>query len=240
MSGREVSGARGAGVAVEAVVLALLGAVCVGCGGSDASGGSEGAGGGKAGAVVDDGPHKLVAPKTVLGGYRTVDGITSAGLEGHARLGVRDAENVQAVYGSGAKGNPMGGGMIQFTGVYGKIADPEKTVDAMFSDLEDKAEKKGRGGERNEMLGTPQDFDADGAVLKCQATKVSQGSAAGTGSGPEEARTARMALCAWADRSTAAVVLPMDVRAIKAGRATPLREAAETTRKLRAEVRVER
>ncbi|MFD5704372.1 hypothetical protein [Streptomyces lasiicapitis] len=217
-------------------VVALLGVgAYVGFGGDDDSGK-----GGASVAVKDDGPHKLVAPKAVLGGYRQVDGVTSSGLEGHARFGVREAKNVQAVYGSGGKDDAMGGGMIQFTGAYGKIADPEKTVDAMFTDLSEKTKKgPGKGGEKSTWLGDgPEDFSADGAVIKCRASRVEGGSTASlAGSGPKEAR---LALCVWADHSTVAVVMPMDTRAIKAGKPASLDDAATTTKKLRKEVRVER
>ncbi|GHC42623.1 hypothetical protein [Streptomyces flavofungini] len=206
--------------------------------GDDSSDG--GGGGGGSAAVKDDGPHKLIAPKTVLDGYKQLDGITSTELEEHARFGVHEAENVQTVYGNGSKGDDMGGGMIQFTGAYGKIADPEKTVDAMFTDLSEKAEKgPGKGGEKSTWLGDgPEDFSADGAVLKCQASRVEDSStAARKGLSPKEAR---LALCVWADHSTVAVVLPMDTRAIKEGKAASLDEAATTTKKLRKEVRVKR
>ncbi|EPH41703.1 hypothetical protein ABT390_01470 [Streptomyces aurantiacus] len=171
----------------------------------------------------------------MLGGYEQVDGITSAGLDGAGGFGVRGAKKVQAVYGSGTEAKPLGAGLIQFTGAYGTIGDPEKTVDAMFADLAAKARKgPGKGGERSTMLGRPQDFGSDGAVLKCQEARV-EGSSA-----PAGRKEARTALCAWADGSTAAIVLSMDTREAEAGRAASLEEAAATTRKLRQEVRVKR
>lgn len=223
-SGKTVAAVAGIGV------VALLGVgAYVGFGGGD----GDGSGGGSA-AVVGGGSYKLIAPKAVLDGYAQVKGITSAPLEEPARFGVRGGKTVQAVYGSGRKAEALSAGLIQYTGVYGTIDDPEKTVDALFADLAAKARKPGKGGEKSTMVGEPQEFGADGVVVKCQETRT-EGRTATAG-----VKTARVALCAWADRGTAALVMPMDARATKAGKAVSLDDAAATTKKLREEVRVER
>ncbi|WP_405663734.1 hypothetical protein [Streptomyces sp. RK9] len=222
-------GSRKAVAAVAGIgVVALLGVgAYVGFGDGDDSGGR-----GSVGAA--GGPYKLIAPQAVLGKYEQVEGITSAAMEHPAGFGVRGAKTVQAVYGSGRGAKALSAGLIQFTGAYGTVAAPGKTVDALFADLAAKARKPGKGGEKSTMVGRPEDFSADGVVVKCQETRTEGSSAAA----PEERRVLRAPVCAWADRSTAAVVMPMDTRATKAGKDVSLDEAAATTARLRAEVRV--
>ncbi|MER5303696.1 hypothetical protein ABT039_30125 [Streptomyces lasiicapitis] len=212
-------------------VVALLGVgVYVGFGGDDSGKGEASV------AVKDDGPHKLVAPKAVFGGYRQVKGMTSAALEEPASFGVRGAKTVQAVYGSERGAKALSARLIQFTGAYGTIDTPEKTVDAMFADLAAKARKPGKGGEKSTMVGEPKDFSTDGAVVKCQESRIEDPN---TGA-PEGPKVVHVAMCAWADRSTAAIVMPVDTRDAKAGKPASLDDAATTTKKLRKEVRVER
>ncbi|MFH9068188.1 hypothetical protein [Streptomyces alboflavus] len=224
-------GSRKAVTAVAGIgVVALLGVgAYVGFGEGDDSGGHGGVG-------AAGGPHKLIAPNTVLGKYEQVEGITSAAMEDPAGFGVRGAKTVQAVYGSGRGAKAISAGLIQYTGAYGTVAAPEKTVDALFADLADRARKPGKGGEKSTMVGRPEDFGAAGVVVKCQETRTEGRSSAA----PESRQVLRAPVCAWADRSTAAIVMPMDTRATKAGKAVSLAEAAATTKRLREEVRVAR
>ncbi|MCI3930694.1 hypothetical protein [Streptomyces sp. AN091965] len=202
-------------------------------------------GGGDSGsaAVKDDGPHKLVAPETVLGEYKKGSGTMSGGfddLDDAEKHGVKDPTSVHAGYQVNGGADPLGGKLLQFGGVYGEVEDPEKTVDALFAGAKADAKKdSANGGNSGEMVGSPRDFSADGFVLKCQEAHVKKGSgvSGGTGSGPKEAR---MAVCIWGDHSTVGLSMPMVIADVVAGKSPSLDDAAETARKLRSEVRVKR
>ncbi|MEU5953820.1 hypothetical protein [Streptomyces sp. NPDC047525] len=185
-------------------------------------------------AVSDDGPHKLVTPETVLSEYKKAAGSDSSGgfsdedMEKAEKDGVKNGKPVNAEYQSGDKSNPLAQKMIKFMGVYGEIDDPSKVVDGMFSKMKENAAEE--ESDMGAPVGSPKSFNGDGAVLKCQEMKVKGG-----GSGPKEIR---MPVCIWGDNSTVGVVLPVDMASAMTGKAPDLGSAADTTTKLRKEVRV--
>ncbi|MEU6764560.1 hypothetical protein ABZ916_18760 [Streptomyces sp. NPDC046853] len=238
---------------VVAVVAVAVGGYFVFAGGDDdkgKSGGSSnvaGGGGGDTG-VKDDGPHKLTTPATVLSEYKLSkeagggSGMTSSDIREAEKHGVSNAKDVAGQYQSGTEDNPLSQKILQFNGVYGDIADPEKVVDAMFDEAEKNAQEGGSAssGEKMSLVGTPKTYNPaglDGAVLKCQEMKLDFGSSssAGASQGPSEMS---MATCIWGDKSTLGIVITTDVANAMAGKSADLDEAAEKTAKFRKEVRV--
>lgn len=240
--------------AVVAVVAVAVGGYFAFAGGDDKDGGKKGgsssvAGGGdEAGGVKDDGPHKLITPATVLTEYKKgqdgagESGMTSSDVKEAEEHGVKNAKDVAAQYQAGDKDNPLSQKILQFNGVYGDIADPEKVVDAMFGEAEKNAQEGSSGstsGEEMTLVGSPKSYSPaglDGAVLKCQEMKLDFGSS-GTGStsGPSEMS---MATCIWGDKSTLGIVITTDVANAMGGKSADLDEAADKTAKFRKEVRV--
>ncbi|GGV32908.1 hypothetical protein GCM10010277_17700 [Streptomyces longisporoflavus] len=185
-------------------------------------------------AVADDGKHKLVTPETVLSEYKKAvsagEGFTDSDMKRAEKDGVKNGEPVDAEYQSGDKSNPLAQKMIKFMGVYGDIDDPSKVVDGMFDKMATQSEKEGAATSTGKLVGSPKSFDADGAVIKCQETKVKGG-----GSGPKEIS---MPVCIWGDHSTLGVVIPVDMASAMSGKGASLDDAADTATKLRKEVRV--
>ncbi|MFC8125347.1 hypothetical protein [Streptomyces sp. NPDC057302] len=183
-------------------------------------------------AVSDDGPHKLVTPEKVISEYEkqaaTGEGFDDDDMKEAEKDGVKNGKPVDAEYQSGDKSNPLAQKMIKFMGVYGEIDDPSKVVDGMFAKM--KKESVNEDTDTGELVGSPKSFDGDGAVLKCQETKIKGG-----GSGPKEIR---MPVCIWGDNSTVAVVIPVDMASAMTGKSASLEDAADTAAKLRKEVRV--
>lgn len=194
-----------------------------------------GGGGGGGSDIADDGAHKLSTPATVLTDYKKSasadgDGFSADDVKDAEKYGVKNAKDVSATYQSGDTTNYLAMKMVNFMGVYGDIDDPEKVVDAMFGEMKKSAEKDSEG----EAVGSPKAYTPaglDGAVLKCQETKVSDSS----GSGPS---SISMPVCIWGDHSTLGVVIPIDMADAMAGKAADLSGAADMTAKLRKEVRV--
>ncbi|MGK5637780.1 hypothetical protein ACSNOK_05590 [Streptomyces sp. URMC 126] len=195
--------------------------------------------GGGGGSVPDDGKrYKLTAPDTVLGDFtkdpaETDKGFGPNGRENAAELGVADAEKAGAGY---EAGTGLTQKYIFFGGVYGKIKNPEKTLDRLFVLMGRSLEKEDKGGKdgKGELEGSPQKVTPPGlgnAVMKCQYVKT----AGGSGGAPADFRAP---LCAWADHSTTAVVMRVDL-ASAMGSGTPLQQAAEQTVRFRDAVRVE-
>ncbi|MGX1670542.1 hypothetical protein [Streptomyces sp. NPDC055400] len=195
--------------------------------------------GGGGSSVADDGPHKLTTPATVLTEYKksttdSQDGLSDNDVKDAEKNGVKNAKAVNAAYQSADGSNPLAGKFLKFMGVYGQIDDPESVVDSMFTKM--KEQSTADSSSTGELTGSPQSFDADGAVVKCQETRVKNEQGDGTSaSGPKEIR---MPLCIWGDHSTVGVVIPVDMALAATGKSPDLKAAADKTTKLRAEVRV--
>lgn len=220
-------GKKKTGLIIGAV--AVVAAIAVGAYfvvGSGSSGSSD---------VADDGPHKLTTPATVLTEYKkgkgSEDGMSKSDLKDAESWGVKNPKDVSATYQSGDESNPLAGKMISFGGVYGDIEDPEKAVDGFFTFM-----KEDSKDEDVTFVGSPKEYSPsslEGAVLKCQEAKVENSTA--TGAEPKEMN---VTYCVWGDHSTLGFVMPMEFSDVAAGKSSEPSEAAETTAKLRKEVRV--
>ncbi|MFC8919644.1 hypothetical protein ACFT5C_28220 [Streptomyces sp. NPDC057116] len=196
-------------------------------------------GGGAGADIADDGPHKLVTPETVLSEYKkdpndSGDGMSKDDLKDAEKWGVKNAKSVGAAWQVKDETNPLAGKMLNFQGVYGEIADPEKVIDSMFVYMQEESKKEADGPQ---MVGSPKAYEPaelSGAVMKCQEAVV-KAEAGSTQPGPKEMR---MQMCVWGDHSTMGWTLPMNMADVMAGKATSADEAASLTAKLRKEVRV--
>ncbi|MFF3642368.1 hypothetical protein [Streptomyces sp. NPDC002564] len=243
---------------VAVVAAAAVGGYFLLAGGDDDKSGKDGGsssvadGGGGGGGIKDDGPHKLIAPDTVLTDYKKdparSSGLNSVDLDKAEAAGVKNPKDVQGQYQSGSKDNPMAQKVLTFGGVYGDIEDPEGVVDHMFTNAKEKNAASGGSGESVELVGEPKAYEPaglDGAVMKCQEMKVDLGGGAGT-SGSTAGSTAgssgpskmSAATCIWGDHSTLGYVVTTDVAGALAGTPADLDEAASTTARFRGEVRV--
>ncbi|CAL9315978.1 hypothetical protein [Streptomyces sp. SudanB52_2052] len=197
-------------------------------------------GGGGAGALEDDGPHKLATPAKVLSEYNRVtkDG-ASAGDDSTKELEKSGVKNGKSVLGSYSSVDPTKydpsdpssaatlatAKSVQFFGVYGEVADPEAALDTFFANFKKSAEEdSSSSGGKTELIGEPEEADLDGAVMKCQALK---------GQNLMTKKEQTNWFCAWADYSTIAVVSSGD-----ATKDTTKDAAVDITTKLRPEIRV--
>ncbi|MFJ8211552.1 hypothetical protein [Streptomyces sp. NPDC096033] len=176
-------------------------------------------GGGSGGSVSDATKgYKLVAPPSVGEfqqdpKYKPKDFTDKDKQEAEA-AGVKNAAQVGMDYASGDQKNPLTVKAISFAGVYGDIADPEKTVDGQFAAAKLKLSKDGKSDVQ--LIGSPKTMTPagfKGAVMKCQELKaVSKDPSA---KGPKEAT---IPICIWADYSTAATVYSTDVGSLLTGK----------------------
>jgi hypothetical protein len=184
------------------------------------------------GSAADDGPHKLTTPATVAKEYKRQgpgkddSSMSSSDKEELKRMpGVSDPHPVQAEYASGSKKSML------FTGLWGKIENPEQVVDAMFVVLTKSAGDEGD----TEPVGSPETVereDLGSAVMKCQKFKV-------TNDDPNApVKSAEIPVCIWGDSSTVGGVLIVDPVAAISGKAD-IGAAAETTAEVRNDARVE-
>lgn len=226
------SGGAGKTVAIVVGALVLVGAIVVGAvmfvagdSGSD---------------LADDGPHKLITPQTVADVYHKSDGsgdtLSDSDIRDLKSMGVADAQGIGAGYDDG--GSAMSQKRLQFSGVWGRIDNPESVIDTAFGKIADEATKKPTtdDGSRAELVGspvteTPAGFDD--AVMKCQKVRFT---APTDSSSPVKSFT--IPFCMWADHSTVAWVIATDTSAIVSGNDPSLQDAATLTAKVRSDTRV--
>ncbi|MGY0486565.1 hypothetical protein [Streptomyces sp. WG-D5] len=231
-------GKKTLGIVIGAVVVVAA----LGVGGYFVLGGD---GGGSGSSVEDDGAHKLTTPATVLGEYKKSSANASSSgtfsesdLAEAKKWGVTDPKSVNASYEAGTGTTAKA---INFGGVYGEIEDPEKVVDSMFSEMKKKSEENGgtSAGAKVSFEGSPEKFEPAGfknGVMKCQNAKYEMPGGSSSTSGVPSSFT--MPMCIWGDHSTVTYIVYSDAGAIVAKEEQPLSEAADTTAKLREEVRV--
>ncbi|MCQ4208178.1 MULTISPECIES: hypothetical protein [Streptomyces] len=198
-------------------------------------------GGGGGASVADDGAHKLTTPATVLGEYKKGaddgDGFDEQDMKDAEKDGLKNGKPVNASYQVQDTSNPLAGKVLQFQGAYGEIEDPESVVDGMFSKGALEAAKGGDSDDaKAELVGDPTDYSTDDYILKCQEMTVENTDpSSGTSTGPKKVH---MPVCIWGDHSTVALVAPVEIADMMAGKSPDLKTASETTKKFRAEVRV--
>ncbi|MEU1331606.1 hypothetical protein [Streptomyces sp. NPDC005865] len=222
--------------AVVVVAAAAVGGYFVLAGGDDKGGKSDGSSNVADAGIKDDGPHKLTTPATLLTEYEKeansmAGGFNSSDLAAAEQAGVKDAQDVDAGYKAGDESNPLSAKALQFMGLYGKVSDPEKVVDAMFAKV--KKDSAVNPSDAGELVGTPEDFSTPKTVLKCQES-VQKNDKPSAGGAPKEIR---MPVCIWGDKSTVAVVVSVAIADAMAGKSPSLKEASATTLKVRDETR---
>ncbi|MFJ9560765.1 hypothetical protein ACIRQQ_12075 [Streptomyces fuscichromogenes] len=189
------------------------------------------AGSNGSGSVADDGPHKLTAPATVIDNTYKKQGnsesgtLTSSDVKDAEAWGIQDPKDVSASY---VLGSGLTAKSLTFSGVYGTIDDPGKTVDAMFAKSKEESSKQGSDGK---LVGDPKTFEPAGfdGVMKCQEVE-SKDSTTG--------KTVDMPFCVWGDHSTVAYVFAYDLAAVATGKAGSMQDTASLAAKLRDDVRV--
>ncbi|MFF3649756.1 hypothetical protein ACFYXV_14030 [Streptomyces sp. NPDC002181] len=199
-------------------------------------------GGGASGSVsADTKGYKLVAPETVDDFKKDPnhkDKSSDTDKKEAEGVGVKNPTHVGMEYQSGDPKNPLAGKLLNFSGFYGEIADPEKSVDAYFALAKLEATKD--DSKRSvELVGTPKTMSPagfKGAVMKCQEAKfVSKDT---TTKGPKEFT---LPICIWGDYSTLGTVTSMEMASLLSGKSGyTLEQSADLAAKLYNTARVKK
>ncbi|MEW2138663.1 hypothetical protein AB0892_19040 [Streptomyces sp. NPDC005409] len=179
-------------------------------------------GGGAGGDIAADTKgYKLVAPESVDDfkkdpKYKAKPFTDSDKKEAEA-VGVKNPTQVGMEYKAGDPSNPLSAKVLQFTGVYGEIADPEKAVDAYFAEAKRSTVKDDKDGVA-ELIGSPKAMTPagfKGAVMKCQELKLTPKKSSSTTA--PQIKEITIPLCIWGDYSTLTVVSASDLAAVLGG-----------------------
>ncbi|KPI01025.1 hypothetical protein OV450_4931 [Actinobacteria bacterium OV450] len=178
--------------------------------------------------------YKLVVPETVNEFKKNPNykekPLTDKDRQELEAIGVKNPTRVAMDYSAGDPANPLTTKGVSFQGLYGELADPEKSVDAYFATA-----KLNAGKDKSatvEMIGSPKSMSPSGfsgAVMKCQEMKITASSTTTT-KGPKELT---LPICIWGDYSTLSLVSASDAASILAGKpGYTLEQTADLTAKL--------
>ncbi|MER0243455.1 hypothetical protein AAHZ94_15820 [Streptomyces sp. HSW2009] len=194
-----------------AVVVAAVGGFLLLAGGDDAQ------------------SYELTTPQTVASDYQRVgEGKDESNLTPAGKAQLREMPVVEDAHPISANYQTPGQKKLQFSGVWGKVTDPERAADIALAVITKALSEDGTA----ETLGSPQSFTPDGFdgdVLKCQELKFTS---------PKGAITAPA--CVWGDDSTVGVTVMADPAALVTGTGMTLDEAAGLAAEVRNDARVER
>ncbi|MEU3912694.1 MULTISPECIES: hypothetical protein [unclassified Streptomyces] len=177
--------------------------------------------GGSGGSVSDATKgYKLVAPDSVGEFQKNPEykeqPISDKDKREAEAAGIKNPTQVGMSYKAGDPKNPLTTKGLTFSGLYGDIADPEKSVDGYFALFKVNAAQKNDKA-TVELVGSPKSITPSGfkgAVLKCQEIKYIPKDPTATKGIKEFAAP----LCIWGDYSTLAVVTASDAASIMAGK----------------------
>ncbi|MFF3968600.1 hypothetical protein ACFYZ6_02110 [Streptomyces rubiginosohelvolus] len=180
--------------------------------------------------------YKITPPDAVDDYKRdTTKPVLSAPLTGTKKtdveaLGIKNPSAAKADYSVGTAAAATK--VLNFEGFWGEIADPAKVVNDAFNDVEKDA-KSGSGEVSIELVGSAETAEPEGfegAVMKCQDLKVTNKN--GDGSVAKGPQHFILAVCVWADYSTAGITTTADKALALAGQGVPKDQAAALTAKL--------
>ncbi|MFG2709168.1 hypothetical protein ACGFX2_01250 [Streptomyces goshikiensis] len=204
-------------------------------------------GGGAGGSVAADTKgYKLVAPETVNDFKKNPKydekskSFTDKDRKEAEAAGVKDPAQVAMEYQSGDPNSPLSVKGLSFKGIYGELADPEKSVDAYFAMAKLNASKDSKEFTA-ELVGSPKEMSPagfKGAVMKCQEVKMTSTKNDPTYKGPKEMT---IPICIWGDYSTLSMVSASDVASLLVGKpGYTLEQTADLTAKLYNTARVKK
>ncbi|MFD6278426.1 hypothetical protein ACFWFI_23100 [Streptomyces sp. NPDC060209] len=195
--------------------------------------------GGGNGDVADSTKGYKITPAASVDDYKkddkdtSSDALTSKEKAEVEALGIKDAHKAEAQYASGdLETNPLTTKMLMLYGNWGDVTDPAKALDGMFAqakvgmaDSEDDSKTSLVGSPKSV---TPAGFE--GALMKCQDMKVINDKADGTAAGGPKEMV--MPVCIWADYSTVAAVIGVDIGAAMTNKSMTQDETAALAAKL--------
>ncbi|MEV0265063.1 hypothetical protein AB0I49_27495 [Streptomyces sp. NPDC050617] len=185
--------------------------------------------------------YRLTTPETVADGLKKESGSENENAPGAAFLSVFEKLGVSKAQGVGASykgGENLGSKWLKFTGVYGDVADPEKTVDRYFASMASAGGKNTASDKsvKSEWKGSPTRLSVPGldddAVLKCQNVTYTSGKDEAAGR-----KGMSMPNCVWADHTTVGILVHSHTASMLGE--VPLETVGALSAKVRSDVRAE-
>lgn len=195
-----------------------------------------GAGAGNGGVSASTKGYKLAYPQVVAGYAQasTSKPVPDAPLAGEQKakaeaLGVQKPHNASASYSNSPSGK---GKILSANGLWGEIADPEKSVDSYYANIGLNNKEAEALGFKYGLVGTPKTFTPSGfkgAVMKCVEIKMT----ATKDVKPGMPKEMTIPSCAWADYSVMSGTSLVDqIAGVTGGSSGSLEDVSELAAKL--------
>ncbi|MGW2110766.1 hypothetical protein [Streptomyces sp. NPDC001948] len=194
--------------------------------------------GGGSGSVADSTKGYKLTPAASVDEYKKKStGEISGPATGDRKIkaeamGIKNPQQAGADYQAGDDENPLTSKNLNLQGTWGEVADPAKAIEVSFANAE-AAMKKGMSGMSVELVGSPESVTPsgfEGALMKCQETKISNPN--GDGSAAKGPKEFTVPVCVWADYSMVGVANAVDTTLALAGKGISLDDMATLTAKL--------
>ncbi|MFJ7268090.1 hypothetical protein ACIQV3_15810 [Streptomyces sp. NPDC099050] len=216
------------------VIIAVVLAVAVIGGGAFYFLGS-GAGSGDVSASTKG--YKIVPPATV-NDFKKGDAAGSSKMDDEQKkrtegIGIKNPTKVGQDYAISDPAKPLETKSLSFSGFYGEIADPAKTLDASFAMFKASSMDEKNKDSDVQFLGSPETFKPagfSGALMKCQEMKMVSKKPS---TNPLEPKEITVPVCVWTDYSTMGLTMAIDVsKVMTGGKGYTLAQTAELHAKL--------
>lgn len=181
--------------------------------------------------------YKIVPPATVNDfkkgdepGKSTMDDEEKKRTEG---IGIKNPTKVAQDYEISDPAKPLETKSLSFSGFYGEIADPAKTLDASFAMFK-ASSMNGKNKDADiQFLGSPETFKPagfSGALMKCQEMKIVSKKPP---TNPLQPKEVTFPVCIWTDYSTMGLTMTVDIsKVMTGGKGYTLAQTAELNAKL--------
>ncbi|MET9855637.1 hypothetical protein ABZY57_22150 [Streptomyces sp. NPDC006450] len=148
-------------------------------------------------------------------------------------IGIKNPTKVGQGYEISDPAKPLESKSLSFSGFYGEIADPAKTLDASFAMIRAASlEEKDKDADV-QLIGSPETFKPagfSGALMKCQEMKIVSKKPS---TNPLEPKEVTFPMCIWTDYSTMGVTTSIDIaKMMTGGKGYTLAQTAELNAKL--------
>ncbi|MGW6705652.1 hypothetical protein ACWGDE_12300 [Streptomyces sp. NPDC054956] len=181
--------------------------------------------------------YKIVPPATVNDfkksakpGDSTMDDKEKKETEA---IGIKNPTKVGQGYEITNPAKPLEGKSLSFSGFYGEIADPAKTLDASFQLMKASSLSEKDKDADIQFIGSPETFKPagfSGALMKCQEVKIVSKKPS---TNPLEPKEVTLPMCIWTDYSTMGMTMTIDIsKMMTGGKGFTLAQTAELNAKL--------
>ncbi|MFZ3470164.1 hypothetical protein ACODT3_26120 [Streptomyces sp. 4.24] len=181
---------------------------------------NQGAGNGDVSASTKG--YKIVPPATVNDFKKSAKDSSDNKMDDKEKketeaIGIKNPTKIGQGYEITNPAKPLEGKSLSFSGFYGEISDPAKTLDASFQLMKTSSLSEKDKDADIQFIGSPETFEPagfSGALMKCQEVKIVSKKPS---TNPLEPKEVTLPMCIWTDYSTMGMTMTIDIGKMMTG-----------------------